>query len=180
MTRTIGILSRVIQKIEEVLLATAILLIAVLTVANVICRFLFASPLAFSEEVSQYCIIVVTFVGLSYAASQGRHIRMTAIYDLQSKLWRRRSMIVINGLTSALLLVLTWYACLYVHTVYQLGGIYPVLRVPFYVVYSVAPLGLLLGGIQYALTTWKNVISEEPYVSFELRDEQEQPIQQEI
>jgi len=106
MSQMIGLLSRAVQKVEEVLLSSAILLIAVLTIVNVIFRA-FDRPLAFAEEISQYCIIVVTFVGLSYAASKGRHIRMTAIYDQQSKRWRRISMIAINGSTAVLLFALT-------------------------------------------------------------------------
>ena len=179
MSRMISILSRAVQKVEEVLLSSAILLIAVLTIVNVVCRA-FDRPLAFAEEVSQYCIIVVTFVGLSYAASKGRHIRMTAIYDQQSTRWRRISMIAINGSTAVLLFTLTYYGCVYVRIVYELGGIYPVLRVPFYVVYSMAPLGLFLSGIQYSLATFKNVTSDEPYLSYDVRDEHEQPIKQEI
>jgi len=67
-----------------------------------------------------------------------------------------------------------------VQTVYQLGGIYPVLRVPFYVVYATAPLGLFLSAVQYALATIKNITSDEPYLSYDVRDEHEQPIKQEI
>ena len=179
MSSAISKISRVVQKIEEVLLSLAILTIAILTIANVVGR-LFDRPLAMAEEVCQYCIIVVTFVGLSYAASRGRHIRMTALYDQLSVAQRRWAMVVINGSTAALLFVLTWYAYVYVQTVYELGGIYPVLRVPFYVVYCVAPLGLSLGGLQYTLATVKNLISDKPYLSFDVSDESEELIQQEI
>jgi C4-dicarboxylate transporter, DctQ subunit len=171
---------RFIQRLEEILLAAAILVIAGLTIVNVICRSVFDSPLAFAEEVSQYCIIVVCFVGLSYAASRGRHIRMTALYDQQSKRWRKISMIAITGSTALLLFVLTWYACEYVHTVYQLGGIYPVLRVPFFVVYATAPLGLFLGGLQYTLAMIRNLIDDQVYLSYEVPDVYEEPVTQEI
>lgn len=179
MSSTISKLAKAIQKIEEALLAAAILTIAVLSIANVIGR-LFGNPLAFAEEISQYCILVVTFVGLSYAASRGRHIRMTAIYDQLNKQQRRRMMIAINASTTVILSILTWYSCGYVYTVYQLGGIYPVLRVPFYVVYAVAPIGLFLGSLQYALATLRNLMSDDAYVAFSVLDENEEPIQQEI
>lgn len=176
----IRLVFRIVQRLEEVLLAGAVLLIAALTIANVMGRWLFDSPLAFAEEVSQYCIIVVCFVGLSYAASKGRHIRMTALYDMQSKRWRKISMTAITGSTALLLFALTWYAGEYVYTVYVLGGIYPVLRVPFYVVYAIAPLGLFLGGVQYLLAMIRNLIDDQVYLAFDLTDDYEQPVTQEI
>ena len=177
---TIRQVFRVVQRLEEVLLASAILLIAALTILNVICRSLLDWPLAFAEEISQYCIIVVCFVGLSYAASKGRHIRMTALYDQQPKRWRKFSMVLITGSTAALLFTLTWYACIYVRTVFELGGIYPVLRVPFYVVYAVAPLGLLLAAVQYLLAMFRNLVDDEVYLAYDVPDEFEEPVSQEI
>ena len=67
--------------VEEAILSGGILVIAFLTIANVFCRTFLGFSLAFAEEVSQFLIILVTFVGLSYGAAQGRHIRMTALYD---------------------------------------------------------------------------------------------------
>lgn len=169
-----------VQKVEEVLLSAAILIIAGLTILNVVCRSLLGFSLAFTEEVSQFCIIVVCFVGLSYAASRGRHIRMTAIYDQLPKRIRRRFMVVISASTSVIMVVMACYAVGYVKTVYDLGGIYPALRVPFYVVYAIAPVGLLLAGVQYGLATARNLTSSDVYLSFERKDEYEEPVIQEI
>jgi len=169
--RIVTRIGRAIQKVEEVLLSASILTIAGLTIVNVVCRSLLGFSLAFTEEVSQFCIIVVCFVGLSYAASRGRHIRMTAIYDQLPLKMRKAFMVVITASTSAILLALGWYAVLYVAAVRELGGIYPALRVPFFVVYAVAPVGLFLAGIQYGLATLRNLTSDGVYLSFERKDE---------
>ena len=144
-------ISHVVQRIEELLLSSAILGIAALTIVNVITRTAFNLSLAFAEELSQFLIIVVCFVGLSYAASKGRHIRMTAIYDQLSQRKRKALMLVITGATSLLMLVLGVYACQYVWTVYELGGRSPALGVPYYLFYLSAPLGLFLGAVQHGL-----------------------------
>jgi len=173
-------IGRVIQRIEEVVLSASILTIAALTIVNVVCRSVFDFSLAFTEEISQFCIIVVCFVGLSYAASKGRHIRMTAIYDQLSPKWRKVFMVVITVSTAVIMFALSWYAFGYVVTVYELGGIYPALRVPFYVVYAVAPVGLFLGGVQYGLAALRNLTSKDIYLSFETKDEYEEPVTLEI
>ena len=180
MTHLVTRISAAIQRIEEFLLAASVLIIAGLTILNVVCRSLLGFSLAFTEEVSLFCIIVVCFVGLSYAASKGRHIRMTAIYDQLGPRMRKLCMVVITASTSAIMFALCWYAVGYVIAVYQLGGIYPALGVPFYLVYAIAPVGLFLAGIQYGLATIKNLTSEDIYLSFETKDEYEQPVTQEI
>ncbi len=178
--RIVTRIGRVIQRVEELVLSASILLIAALTILNVFCRSILGFSLAATEEVSQFCMIVVCFIGLSYAASKGRHIRMTAIYDQLSPRFRKALMFAITSSTAIILFALAWYACCYVAAVYRLGGVYPALRVPFYVVYSVGPLGLVLAGVQYGLAAMRNLTSDKIYLSFEKTDDYEQPIAQEI
>jgi C4-dicarboxylate transporter DctQ subunit len=170
---------RVVQRMEELVVAGGILVIAGLTVANVISRTLFGASLAFAEELSQFCIILVTFVGLGYAASRARHIRMTALYDQLGDRLRKALQVLICASTAALLLLLSWYALQYVETVRALGTVSPTLRVPLFLVYLAAPLGLALGGLQYALATWRNLRAPpgEVYLSFEHRDDYEEPVE---
>lgn len=171
---------RIVARIEAFLLAWSIMAIAGLTISNVFCRALLGFSLSFTEELSQFLIIVVTFVGLSYAASKGRHIRMTALYDQFNARWRKVLMIAISALTALLMLVLAWYSFEYIATVRFLDGISPVLRVPLHLVYLVVPLGLLLSAIQYILTVVRNITSTDVYLSFEHKDEYEKPVSGEI
>jgi len=173
-------IGRAIQRVEEILLSASILIIAGLTILNVFCRSVLGFSLAVTEEVSQFCIIIVSFVGLSYAASKGRHIRMTAIYDQLGPKMRKAAMILITGSTSLIMLLLCFYAISYVVSVQQLGHVYPVLRVPFYLIYSIAPIGLLLAGIHYGLAAFRNLISPDVYLSFDVKDEYEDVIVEEI
>jgi len=160
----------VVERIEEFLLSSAVLLIAAMTIANVFCRSLLGFSLAVTDEVSQAAIIVLCFTGLSYAAGKGRHIRMTAIYDMLPEHVRKGMMILITSVTSALLFVLTWYAISYVATVARLGGISPALRIPFWALYAVAPVGLMLAAVQYALAAVKNLTSAGIHLSFTCPD----------
>ncbi len=169
-------LFRLIQRIEAFLLAWSIIAIAALSIGNVIGRATLGYSLAFTGELSQFLIIIVTFIGLSYAASRGRHIRMTAIYDQLNKRWRKLLMIFISGFTALLMLVLTWYSFDYISTVYFLKTVSPVLQVPLYLVYLFVPLGFVLSAIQYILTVVRNVTSPDVYISFTQKDEYETPV----
>lgn len=160
-----------IQRIEEVMLAVSILAIAGLTILNVFARSLFGSSLASTEELCQFLIVLVTFVGLSYGASKGRHIRMTAIYDSLGDRARKAVMLLIASTTALLLFYLAWLALDYVLVVRRLGSVSPVLQVPLYLVYLAAPVGLILAGIQYSLTVVKNLQEKEIYLSYDTKDE---------
>lgn len=155
-----------IERIEELLLAASVLVIAAMTVANVFCRSVLGFSLSATDEVAQVSVIVLCFTGLSYAAGKGRHIRMTAIYDQLPSPIRKRLMILITAGTAVILLVLAWYALEYVATVRRLGGISPALQMPYWILYSIAPVGLMLAGIQYALAAVRNLTTSGIYVSY--------------
>jgi C4-dicarboxylate transporter, DctQ subunit len=166
-------LFQILRGVERFVLAWSVLAIAGLLVANVICRSLLGFSLAFAQELAQFLMIAVTFVGLSHAAGCGRHIRMTAFYDQLPKRWRRILMIFISASTCLLLLAVAAYSIRYILTVHFLGSRSPVLQVPFFLIYAVVPLGILLAAVQYGLTAYKNWISHEVHLSFDRRDEYE-------
>ena len=173
-------LFHLLQRFEEFVLSTSVLSLAALTILNVLSRGLLNRSLAFTQELSHFLIIIICFVGLSYATSQGRHIRMTAIYDQFGPQGRKVLMVLIAGSTSLLLLVLGAYAVRYVMTVYQLGGISPTLSVPYYLVYLIAPVGLFLSAFQYLLVVVKNLTNTGVFIAFEKTDIYDQPVSQDI
>ncbi|MEZ6059886.1 MAG: TRAP transporter small permease [Planctomycetaceae bacterium] len=171
---------QIVRRTEEILLAWSVLLIAGLTIANVATRAVSGDSLAFTGELSQFLIIVVTFVGLSYAAGRGRHIRMTAICDQLSPRYRKLLIVISSLMTAALLSVLAWCSLEYIATVRFLESVSPVLRVPLHLVYLVVPLGLILSAVQYALAVVRNVTSPGVYLSYEVADEYEEPVVGEV
>ncbi len=169
-------ISGALERLEELCLAGGILGIAALTIANVFARTLLGSSLVFAEEVSQFLIVMVTFLGLGYATAKGRHIRMTAIYDQLPEAGRKRLMLLITSTTAALLFYLAYLGVAYAAgTVRALGSVSPALRVPLWIVYLAAPLGFSLAGLQYVLAFIKNLTAEGVYLSFEKKDEYDEP-----
>jgi len=170
----------ILQRFEAFLIAWSIIAIAVLNIVNIFCRAVMGFSVSFIEEVSQILMIAVTFIGLSYAASRGRHIRMTAIYDQLGQAKRKFLMITISGVTALLMLALAWYAVEYIGTVRFLESVSPVLQIPLHWIYWLVPCGLTLAAIQYALTVIKNLSETEVYVSYERKDEYEEPVTGEV
>lgn len=161
----LGTIDTGIARIESVLLAAGVLLLAANTSANVIGRFVFQSSIFFSEELNRVLIILITFAGISYAARQGRHIRMSAIYDALPSGLRKPLMIIIALITAAFMLGLAWYSAQYILTLYGRGRVLPSLQIPVWIIYLWAPVGFFMTGLQYILTAIKNMLEKDIYLS---------------
>ena len=158
-------------------MAIGIILMAVNTIANVISRFIFNHSIIFAEELNSTFILLVTFAGMGYAARHGRHIRMSAIYDSMSPKIRKVLMTVIVAVTALFMLLLAYYSVQYIASVYSKGRIMPALGVPVYIIYLWVPVGFFITGVQYALTTVKNLREKEIYLSTNLKENEAREIE---
>lgn len=166
-----------IAKFEEFIMASGIILMAINTIANVISRYIFNHSIIFAEELNSTFILLVTFAGMGYAARHGRHIRMSAIYDHLPDKLRKILMTVIVAVTSIFMLLLAYYAVQYVFHVYSKGRIMPALGIPLYITYLWVPVGFFITGVQYALTTFKNIREEGIYLSTNLKEHEAQEVE---
>ncbi|WP_170336096.1 TRAP transporter small permease [Ruegeria arenilitoris] len=173
----LGKIDAVIGRIEVLILGWGIILMAVNTIANVFGRYVFNQSIYFSEELNEFLIVIVTFMGLGYATRKGIHIRMSAIYDALPIKLRKGLMVIIAATTAVVMAVLAWYALEYVQKVASRGRITPALQLPLYLTYVWVVIGLSLASFQYLLTAIRNLnfAEEEVYVSYLEVDSYEDP-----
>lgn len=152
------------------MLAAGVIAMAVNTIAGVVSRFVFNSAITVTDELNVIFIIVVTFAGLSYAARKGRHIRMSAIYDLMPPRIRKILMVLMTSVTAAFMFFLSYYSCYYIAEVHESGRILPALGIPVFTIYLWAPLGFLMTGMQYAFTAIKNITENDVFLSTQVKD----------
>ncbi len=67
--------------LEEMLGATLLLIMAALAFANVITRYLFEFPFAFTEEIEVNALVWLTLFGTASAFRRRRHLRMLFFQD---------------------------------------------------------------------------------------------------
>ena len=168
--RVLAAVDYAIARFEAFVLATGILLMALNSIGNVFGRFVLGQSLYFAEELNQFLIVLVTFVGLSYAARKGRHIRMSAVYDQLGDRGRKVLMIFIAAVTATVMFALAWFSYQYVARVFTLGKVTPSLQMPLYLTYVWVPIGFLTAGIQYVLTVIQNLRSPDVWISYEQVD----------
>ena len=161
----LGWIDNTIARIEAILLATGVLLLAANTIANVLGRFVFQNSIFFSEELNRVLIIMITFAGISYAARHGRHIRMTALFDALPPRPRKMMMVVISLVSGVIMLALAWYALHYIQTQAGRGRVLPALQIPVWWTLVWVPVGFFMTGAQYLLTALKNLLEKDIYLS---------------
>jgi len=170
LSKLLNVFDTILKVIEESVMAYGIICIALISIANVIGRNFFNYSLMFSEEVCQSAIILITFIGTAYAARKGRHIRMSAFYDMLRAKHRKILIIIISFITSFIMFYLFVLTSQYTLIIKVSTAVLPVLRLPTYLVLVWAPFGLAIAGIEFALTILANLIKEEVFLSSEVKD----------
>ncbi len=171
----VTLLDRILARVESFILAYGILAMFLNTISNVVSRYILGQSLYFSEELNQFLIVLVTFVGLGYATRRGRHIRMSAFYDQLGDRARKGLMIGIAAITGAVMFWLAWVSLEYVQSVATSRRVTSALQVPLYLTYVWVPFGFFLTGIQYALTVLRNLRdSDDVWLSWETIDTYEE------
>ncbi len=174
--RAVRGLDRGIGWLEDAVLIAAILFMAGLNVVNVLGNNLkdwgvpFVNGLSWSVEINQALLVIITFVGVAKGARHGRNIRMSAIYDQLEGKWRKGLNIVITTGSAVVMFYLAYYAFLYEMQIRSIGQSTPSLGIPLWILYIAVPLGLFLTGVQYSLTTLRNLTEKEVYRSFAERE----------
>jgi TRAP-type C4-dicarboxylate transport system permease small subunit len=161
----IRVIDLVVRHIEEKAVALGILGLSVVLITNVVLR-MFNSSLPATEELSQFLIFYITFLGTSFAARSGTHIRMSMLSDAVGRVPRKVLAIVIAAGTSAMMFYLSWLSFRYVMTIASLHRVSPILQIPVQYVWVVMPAGLFLTGIQYALALFRNIASPGAWISY--------------
>lgn len=168
--KSLDFLDLILSKFEEFMLGIGVLSMSIVSITAVIMRFIFNDALTIADELNMILIVVVTFAGLSYAARHGRHIRMTAIYDVMPIDVRKTMMIIISFTTAIFMFILSYYSFEYIHSVYESKRFLAALDVPAFLIYIWVPIGFCVTGLQYAFTVIKNLKEKDIYLSTKVRD----------
>ena len=126
--------------LEEVIAGALLVLMTVTTIANVIARYCFNSPLSWAEELARYTFIWVVFLGAAVCTKQGRHIVIDGLMLSLPERLRAGILAGVDVLTIATMAALVYYG--WVLTLFTTQPT-STLKVPMSVVYVVVPLSAL-------------------------------------
>ncbi|SDL93911.1 TRAP-type C4-dicarboxylate transport system, small permease component [Modicisalibacter muralis] len=117
-------------RLERVLATLALILIAVISLANVVVRYVTNISFAFTEEISVFLLVVLTFAGAAMALRRNGHIRI-GLLERALPRGPRRVLIVVQSLAVAIVLgLIVWYGAKLAWNEYHWQSLSPGLGVP--------------------------------------------------
>ncbi|MDY6820852.1 MAG: TRAP transporter small permease [Deferribacterota bacterium] len=150
--------------IESTLISLGVIGLVIILIADVIAREFFRS-IYYSDEITRFLIILVTFSGLSYAARNARHIRMGAISELLPTFIEKPIILLSTMISSFTMFMLCYYSISYLIHLKSVEQLTPILRIPYWYFIIVAPIGFFMTGLQYLLAFIKNLTHKETWAS---------------
>jgi TRAP-type C4-dicarboxylate transport system permease small subunit len=157
MVNLIIALNKKIRKFEELIISYGIIVMSIVLVANVFSRVFLNSSIQAAEEIGQILIVMVTFIGISYAARMGKHITMSAIIDSIPRKFKKIYIYFTSSVSTVLLWWLGYLGTLYVNRIMGSGRITSSLQFPMWILYIFVPLGFFLASLQYLVTIVVNI-----------------------
>jgi len=105
-TSLIGRFDRAFKRVNAGLIVAMMTAMVALVFANVVGRYLFSRSFIWAEELSQYLMVWVTFLGAGLALRHGRHVAMDMLQAALPVALGRALRAILAGVMIAFLLVL--------------------------------------------------------------------------
>lgn len=151
-------------RLERVLATLALIIIGLISLANVVVRYFTNASFAFTEEISVFLLVILTFAGASVAMRSNRHIRIAFLERLFPRF--RTALILLQWLASVLVLGLVlWYGGQFAFEEYQWESESPGLGLPnwWYVIWlPLLALMMLVRLTQVTLDRLRGRLADEP------------------
>lgn len=159
---TLAQLQRLTRRVEDGVLATAVLIMVLLAGLQIVLRTGFDEGLIWIEPALRSLVLWIGMLGAVTASRSGQHIRIDLLTRVASRTWRQRLQIAAYGFTVLVCLLLGWHAARFVWLEMQ----YPTeafAGVPNWAVALALPLAFGLIAVRYALATAALARGQEPF-----------------
>jgi TRAP-type C4-dicarboxylate transport system permease small subunit len=141
-------MKRIIEHFEEYLLIGSLMFSVALVFMQVVMRYVFQNSLSWSEELARYLFLWQIWLGASYAAKEGRHLRIEIVQEFLSvkgKIWFE------CFVTFIWFAFCVFLACKSSELTYKLFArmqVSPAMRIPIGFAYASVPAGTALMGLR--------------------------------
>ena len=130
-----------LEKSEKFVASVCVVVMAVLVFANVIARKVFDNSLAFSEEMSTYLFVLMSFMGTAIAARRNAHLGLSIITDRVKPRTRTIINMITYGIAALFCLLIIIFGVQMVISQYQLGQETAAMQWPEWIYGSYVPIG---------------------------------------
>ncbi|MGN0909623.1 MAG: TRAP transporter small permease [Succinivibrio sp.] len=132
-----------LSEFEMIAAGALLLFMSVIAFVQVITRYCFFYSLVWSEEITRYCMIWMTFIGAAYAVSKQEHINI----DLLSDFFKRHGIrigLILNVLMLVFLIACVCYGTGLTVSTFEANQLTPAIGFPMFIVYALVVAALVL------------------------------------
>ena len=137
-----GTLERIIVTANQWIVIVMMAVMTTLVFINVVCRYILNFSIIWAEEVSQYLMVWVAFLGAGLALRQGRHVAIEMLQDRLSSTARRMTRQFVALLLIVFMGILIVLGFQFAYFAWDQET--PVLNIPTGIPYLAVPIGALL------------------------------------
>ena len=151
---------KVLFNIDVAVGSIMLALLVVVTVVGVIFRYCFNSPFTWLEEVQLACMVWITFTASGAAFRYGNHVAIEMVVDLFPKKVQKIIEVLISIIVIVVLSYLFMQSIGYIKVFLKSGRATPMFRIPYAVIYGIAPVMCVDMLISYFYALFTGVKSE--------------------
>lgn len=144
---------KVLNKIEDIFVGSALLMATLLLFINIILRYFFSANTTWAEEFIRYAMIWIAFIGASICFRKGIHVGVDLLINSLGLNGRRILQIYINLLSILFMALLVKFGLDLVIFSFNTGQITPSLKINMYWVYLAIPTGAILSILHLGIDT---------------------------
>ena len=146
---------KILCNLDLFIAAVAMVVLTLVTAAGVVMRYVLKTPLLWQEEIQAFCQVWMIFLGASVAFRAGSIVAIEMFVDSLPEKGQRIMGYVIDMIVLFVLSFLMVKSHAYIQQVFgQSGRPTPILRIPYTVIYGVAPYGCALMMVSYLLSKY--------------------------
>ena len=147
-----------INHILAILAAFLLAFIMLSVCSDVIMRYFFSRPMFWVTEVTEYCLLWVTFLATAWVLSRDNHVVMDLVIGHMKPEMRARIGIMTSIIGFAVCLLVTWYGVKVTLDVFQRDLLLStVLTPPAYMLFIIIPIGSFLLTIQFIRRAFQSI-----------------------
>ncbi len=149
-------------RVEEALAAACMALICLISLANVVVRYLTNASFAFTEEFSVFLLVAMTFLGASVAFVRGQHIRIAIAVEHLPRPLRLACDLMVLAVSTALFSLIIWYGALFTLDQFQYDETSAGLGYPTWIYSIWLPILSFVIILRILERAWRTLRTKEP------------------
>ena len=146
---------KILCNLDLFIASIAMVVLTLVTAAGVVMRYIVKNPILWQEEVQAFCQVWMIFLGASVAFRAGSIVAIEMVVESLPEKAQRIVGYIVDMIVLFVLSFLMVKSHAYIQQVFgQSGRPTPILRIPYTLIYGVAPYGCALMMISYILSKY--------------------------